>query len=280
MYCNTEALNSILPIWLRSELNKHITETLQELRLRIHMPVELRYGDRRCFLSRSATRDDILFCINAASKYSPWSANTIRFGYITAPGGHRIGICGNVVYHNGTVTGIRNLTSICIRVSRDFPGLAITTADLSGSTLIIGPPGSGKTTFLRDFIRQKSNKSISISVVDERSEIFPEVNGQFCFPIGKHTDVMSGCSKSYGIETVLRTMTPEVIAVDEITVAEDCAALQFAGWCGVSLLATAHASSKKDLLSRPLYKPLLSLGLFQNLIIINRDKSWSAERMW
>lgn len=279
MQCQWDALISILPLWMRDELNKRSIADLQEIRLRIHLPAELRYGSNCCCLSRTVTREDITFCINTASNYSPWSAKTICSGYITAPGGHRIGIAGNVVQQHGKVASVQYVTSICIRISRDFPGLAKEVASLKGSTLIIGPPGSGKTTFLRDFIREKSNIVTAISVVDERHEIFPEMNGRFCFPVGKHTDVISGCSKAYGIETMLRSMTPEIIAMDEITAYEDCEALQYAGWCGVSLIATAHAINRKDLLSRPVYKPLVSLGLFENLLIINRDKSWTVERM-
>ena len=279
MQCQRDALVNILPLWMREDFQQHRLDELQEIRLRVNMPVELRYSNHNLFSAKVATRDDIAFCINTASKYSPWSAQTISCGYITAPGGHRIGISGTVVSLNGRITGLNNLTSISIRISRDFPGLARKAASLTGSTLIIGPPGSGKTTFLRDFIRQISNSGLCVSVVDERCEIFPLVNGQFSFPVGKHTDVMSGCTKAYGIETMLRSMTPDVIAMDEITAAEDCKALQYAGWCGVSLIATAHAGCRQDLFSRIVYKPLTVLGLFENLLILNRDKSWTLERM-
>jgi len=91
--------------------------------------------------------------------------------------------------------------------------------------------------------------------------------------------VLSGCGKAAGVEMLLRTMNPAVIAVDEITAASDCEALLHAGWCGVQLLATAHAGSRRELFTRPVYKPLIQSGLFQNLIIIQQDKSWTLERM-
>jgi len=246
--------------------------------LRIGMPVELVTKDAIITLPICTTEEFIRFCVNASSKYSPWSSDTFGNGYITAPGGHRLGLCGTYV-SNGSSGTFKGITSICIRISRDFPGSATEALNLQGSILIIGVPGSGKTTLLRDLIRLKSNKGTSISVVDERQEIFPIHNGKFCYTVGKRTDVISNCSKAKGIEMALRSMSPETIAVDEITAAEDACALLQAGWCGVSLIATAHASSRKDLFNRPVYKPIIQAGLFDNLIVMHRNKSWTSERI-
>lgn len=101
----------------------------------------------------------------------------------------------------------------------------------------------------------------------------------FCFAPGMRTDVLSGCMKKSGIEIVLRTMTPQIIAVDEITAQEDCTALLHAAWCGVTLLATAHAASRLDLERRTIYRTLLEQKLFENLVILHSDKSWLLERM-
>ena len=279
MQCQWDALMGILPPWIREAVDKPERDTLQELRLRIHKPLEMVSSATQQRIQRPVQAEDIQFCINTASRYSPWSVQTVRDGYIAAPGGHRIGLCGSVVSNGQIVTGIKEPTSICIRISRDFPGLAARAANLTGSTLIIGVPGSGKTTLLRDFVRQKSTRGIHICVVDERREIFPVVNNRFCYNTGSYTDVISGCNKQYGIETVLRSMSPHTIAVDEITAANDCEALLHAGWCGVSLIATAHAGCREDLFSRPVYKPLLDANLFDNLLIVDRDKSWHTERM-
>ena len=172
------------------------------------------------------------------------------------------------------VRGIRNLSSLCIRVARDFPGIAARAAGIKGNILVIGSPGSGKTTLLRDLIRQISDSGQTVTVVDERGELFPTG-----FEQGRRTDVLTGCSKAQGLDMALRTMGPSCIAVDEITAQSDCQALQECGWCGVRLLATAHASDLNDLKSRPVYRPLLESCIFENVLVLQRDKTWHTERM-
>lgn len=275
MKCAWKELLAILPTWIAVEADRLGKETLQELRLRLGKPPELVMGQKSIRLTRKVTRDDLNFCINIASRYSPWAAQTIAEGFITAPGGHRIGICGEAVVKHGTVTGIRDAQMLCIRVARDFPGIGAKADALSGSILLLGPPGSGKTTLLRDIVRRASGKE-AVAVVDERRELFPAAGS---FDCGDRLDVLCGCPKAQGIDMVLRTMGPSCIAVDEITAEVDCEALIRAGWCGVRLLATAHAATIRDLNSRPVYKALATKGLFDHVLILSRDKSWRAERM-
>ena len=276
MKCAWNQLLSVLPQHMRSEVDRLGKDSLQELRLRIGAPVLLITGKGRFPIKWQTTLEDIHFVINTASRYSPWASATSASGYITAPGGHRIGLCGQCVYQEGKVTGIREITSLCIRVARDFPGLATGIA-LDASVLILGPPGSGKTTLLRDLIRRAGDCGTgSVAVVDERGELFP---GNAGFFQGEHTDVLTGCDKKSGIDMVLRTMGPTHIAVDEITAEEDCNALLRAGWCGVHLLATAHAASLEDLETRLVYRPLVQARLFERIVILKQDKSWKVERM-
>lgn len=278
MICAWQEFLSIVPHTMRKDVDMLGKNELQELRLRIGQPPQLVLGNCATALSYKTTEADIRFVITTVSQYSPWAAATIARGFITANGGHRVGICGECVVQNGVITGIRTPTSLCIRVARDFPGLAADLSSISGSVLIVGPPGSGKTTLLRDMIRYRSNtQQGSVCVIDERSEIFPVVNGCYSFIPGVNTDVLTGGPKQQGIEMLLRTMGPCSIAVDEITEAADCQALLSAGWCGVSLLATAHAESLEDLQKRPIYQPLIHL--FQTVIFLDIHKNRKIERM-
>ena len=280
MRCEWDTYLNLLPQWMRQDVDRLGKQSLQELRIRIGILPELIMQDSSVCLRQAATKNDIDYIINAASEYSPWSAATTAQGYITAKGGHRIGICGTAVVKGGKMTGFSQTSSVCIRVARDFGGIAKNLLNINESILIIGPPGSGKTTLLRDLIREKAdNGQGSVAVVDEREELFPTNRGQVCFDTGKQTDIIRGCTKSEGIMIVLRSMNPHWIAVDEITAKEDCDALLHAGWCGVRLLATAHAASVSDLMSRPVYQSIVKYGLFNAVVALNRDKSWRIERI-
>ena len=275
MKCAWKELLAVLPPWIAKEADRLGRSSLQELRLRLGKPPELVMGDGRVRLDRSVSKDELNCVINTAARYSPWAAQTVSEGFLTAPGGHRIGLCGDAVVKNGCVSGIREVRMLCIRVARDFPGIGAKADRLAGSILVLGPPGSGKTTLLRDLVRRASERE-TVAVVDERGELFPLAD---CFENGVSLDVLRGCPKPEGVDMVLRTMGPSCIAVDEITAEGDCAALVRAGWCGVRLMATAHAASLKDLRSRPVYRSLVSRQLFDHVLILSRDKTWHVERM-
>lgn len=281
MRCAWQAYLNLLPHWMRQEVDGHCIHTLQELHMRIGLQPEACLSAGKIRISRKITKEDIAFVINAASEYSPWAAKTLAKGYLTAQGGHRIGVCGVTTVVDGSMRGITQPTSLCIRVARDIDNISPKASDIKDSVLIIGPPGSGKTTLLRDLIRTKSNSGDgNVSVVDEREEIFPLYQGQACFVSGEHTDILSGCNKTEGIEAVLRSMNPRWIAVDEITKESDANALLQAGWCGVNMMATAHAGSLEDFLTRPVYKPLVACKLFTTILVLQKDKSWRMERMY
>lgn len=277
MMCAWKELLEVLPPRMRQGVDELSPRMPLEIRLRMGQPVEVCCKEGSRWLPFRTSAEDMRYILNLASRYSPWARETMAQGYLTAVGGHRIGICGECVVQGGNVTGIREVTSLCIRIARDFLGIARSITQADGSVLILGPPGSGKTTLLRDLIRQTADREEGyVAAVDERGELFPA--GMECRE-RKRLDVLSGCPKAQGISMALRTMGPRWIAVDEITAPEDCGALLEAGWCGVKLLGTAHAANRRDLYGRKVYQSLAESGLFDTLVILQRDKSWRKERM-
>lgn len=263
-------LQAVLPHRLRRAAED---ETLWEIRLRLGQPTQLVGSRGSRWLDDSSTADELNFVVNTASRYSPWTAQTMSMGYLTAPGGHRIGLGGEVVMDRGQAAGFRRIDSLCIRIARDVTGIGRAFGSLPGSVLILGPPGAGKTTLLRDLCRVLSRHE-TVAVVDERGELFPEG-----FQRGKAMDVLSLCGKPEGIDMALRTLGPATIALDEITCEADARALLRAGWCGVRLVATAHAADPQDLKKRPIYRSLTENHLFDHILICSRDKSRPTERM-
>lgn len=204
----------------------------------------------------------------------------VRNGFVTVRGGHRIGICGSGVVKDGAVTNLRQISSLSIRIARPAGGTAAQVLDelmenkKLRSTLILSPPGWGKTTLLRDIIRTVSDGEgvapLRVGVADERGELAAMYEGVPQLDVGVHTDVMDGCPKDVGLLMLLRGMNPQVLAADEITAPEDCAALEMAANCGVILLATAHGENLSDLTERPLYRRLLEQNIFSRVITIER----------
>ena len=270
MKCAWKELLAIVPQGFRNEVDKQGREEGLELRLRLDKPLEIVTVHGPIWLEKTVTEEDLRFVVNAASQYSPWAAATIAKGYLTAAGGHRIGLCGEVYGAGGQTQGIRNITSLNIRIARDYAGLAPQSS--MGNILVLGPPGSGKTTFLRDLARVKAQRH-TVTVVDERGELFPKG-----FQQGKRMDILTGCEKPEGIMMALCTMGPEYIAVDEITQERDCQALLQASRCGVRLLATAHASDRVDLVKRPVYRQLAELNVFKTLVVLDQKKTWRMEK--
>lgn len=272
MKCAWKELTQILPPHFCRDIDVLGADGAQEIRLRLGFAPYILTKTKKILIPGKVSLDDLNYVLNAASRYSPWTAATAADGYITAQGGHRVGLCGEAVIHDGTMTGFRKITSVNIRVARDFLGIAAPLSDYVGNVLILGPPGSGKTTLLRDLIRYRS-KQFSVSVVDERCELFP-----YGFSLGDGIDVISGCNKSHGVITLLRTMSPDVIAVDEITAKEDADALIQAHNCGVTLLATAHAGDASDFCKRGIYQSIVQSKMVDWFVTLRKDKSYTVER--
>lgn len=258
-------------------------EQAEELRLRAGHPmtVLLPRGEQSLGPEALVTQGDLEQLCDTVTGYSRYTAaETMSRGYITAKGGFRIGLCGTVVLQEGRSINLRSLSSACIRIAREIPGLAdglvdrLFQNDRYCSTLIIAPPGLGKTTLLRDLVRCLSDGTDAlpahrVSLVDERGEVAVMLEGQPQMEVGCHTDVMDSCPKSVAIPMLLRSANPQIIAVDEITQARDLAAMEEAAYCGVRFLATLHADSADDLHRRPLLQKLQKMHLFEKAITIH-----------
>ena len=255
-------------------LTEQQRQDCEELRVRLGRPLAATVGGKTVLLGDGMvlpSREELDELLARATECSVHSyLEQLWQGYLTTRHGHRLGICGQ--YPQGENRLLRGLSSVNIRVARQVRGLgrALRLCDEQGfrSTLILAPPGAGKTTLLRELCRELSLR-FRVAVADERDEIAACAGGEPRFSIG-HCDVLSGGSKGETIPMLLRAMSPQIIAVDEITQTEDCSCLLECAGCGCGLLATAHGSEMADLSRRPAYSRLLAAGLFQQVILIDR----------
>lgn len=274
---------SVLPMSLRQAALRLPAEdrlTAEELRLRAgRPPCVVLPGRERELLDRAVTGSDIMSVIEIATKASAhWALSNVCSGFITIEGGHRLGLCGTAVMKEGDVMNLRDVSSVCLRIAKENRGIAapllgqLTKSGVPTDTLIIAPPGGGKTTFLRDLVRLLSDGASGtytrVALADERGEVAACCAGVPQLDVGSRTDVLTGCPKDKAVMMLLRSMSPGLVAVDEITAPEDLGAMRAAANCGVRLLATAHAEDTRDLLRRPLYKELLESRLFRKAVTI------------
>lgn len=275
-----------LPLRLRQEalsLPAADRARAEELRLRAGWPMTaLVEGRERPLGGSPVMEEELEQLVEIASRASLHAVlDQVRRGYLTIEGGHRIGLCGTVSLRDGEIHGLRAVSSADLRIARQVKGAAapvlagLCPGGRLGSTLILAPPGLGKTTLLRDLIRSVSEGEgclpLRVSLADERGEVAAMYKGLPQLEVGRRTDVIEGCPKAQGLMLLLRAMNPQVLAVDEITAPEDAQALIAAAGCGVTLLATTHGEGRGDLERRPLYRPLLEEELFQFLVRIRRE---------
>lgn len=242
----------------------------REIRLRSGRKICIVTADGDYFLDHIIYQEELYECFRSLCSYSVHShEEEIRQGYITIKGGHRAGLCGTAVYKNGDITNIRNISSINIRIARQIFGAADELYTyFNGSlekTLLVGPPSSGKTTLLKDIIHRLNNKKIT--VVDSRGEIAACSNGVPQNDLG-NADILDGWKKADGMMMAIRTMGPDVIICDEIGDKDDALAIESCLNAGVSVIATTHAGSLKELSLRRHIMDILKLGAFEQLVIL------------
>ena len=266
----------------RAQLSEKGIGALEECRLCVGHPLAVRFGEKEEWLWPKLTKRDIEDVVQAVCRQSVYAhTETLRRGYITMEGGHRVGICGVGIMQDGTVMMIHNVSSVVIRVAHQIVGCADQLCErLNGSTLILGPPCSGKTTLLRDLVRQISDRGkMRVGLADERGELSACVLGVPQLHIGMRTDVMVNIPKAEAAMMLLRNMNPQWLAVDEITSSEDVAAMDMISYCGVHVLATAHGKDLEDLRRRPLYKSLMERGIFGQIVLLQPDKSYTVQEV-
>lgn len=290
-------VNRIFSVSLRDKLRTILQgrASIEEIRLRIGQPLMVRTTKEETFIGENGellhsyegayivTNRDIAETLEYVSNYSLYAfEEEIKQGFITVTGGHRIGLCGRVLSNQGGIKHIKNISFMNIRIAHEVKGCSDGIIDrlYRGknhiyNTLIISPPRMGKTTLLRDIIRSISNgnrygKGLNVAIADERSEIAACYLGKPQNDVGIRTDVLDGVPKAMGIMMLVRTMSPDVVAVDEIGTQADANAILEGINCGCSFIGTIHGTSLDDIKKRPAVKLLIDSGVFEKYIIIKR----------
>ena len=272
---------------------------VEEIRLRNGLPLNIYSMNSDYFVTEDGsitkekdkgklvTKQDIVKTFQLISNYSVYAfEEELKNGFITLKGGHRVGIGGKVLYGKKGVETIKNISSLNIRIAREKIGVSnklmkyiIHYPNTIHNTLLVSPPKCGKTTILRDMIRNLSNgledfnfKGLKVGVIDERSELAGMYNGVTQHDLGPRVDVLDGCNKKDGTMMLLRAMSPDIIVMDEIGSIEDIEAIHEILKAGVKIIATVHGSSIEDLKSRRSLNPLISDRIFTRYIILDNSK--------
>lgn len=259
-----------------AELMRRCGRDPEEIRIRAGQRVSLLYGDEEVMLERVAGREEIGEIVSSIASHSIASyMDDIRQGFFTAETGVRVGLGGKAVCENGAIRQIRDFTSINIRMPREMKGICrqllpyLLEDGKMVHTLIVSAPQNGKTTLLRDLVRAISTgdglSPMKCTVVDERSEI----TGGYAFDLGERCDVLMGCPKSLGISIALRTLSPQVIATDEIGDDRELEAINEAVNSGVIVLATAHGDSMERLKERLFFRRLYEGGVIRRTVLLS-----------
>lgn len=273
-------------------ISNEIIGEIEEIRLRGGAPLMVELRGEGCFITKDGgfcNNEDKAYIVSAEEIQKAFLSicensiyaytDEIRQGFITIKGGNRVGICGKAVIENNGIKTFKEISSLNFRIAREVVGAAdgivdkVVFSKKIYNTLIVSPPGWGKTTLLRDLTRLISNKGFKVGIVDDRGEIAALYNGIPQNNVGVQTDVLDNISKSQGTLMLLKTMSPNVIINDEIASEDDVAAINLAFGTGVSIIATTHGSRLEEVMERTVLKPLFLNGVFKKVLIIERNYS-------
>ena len=270
------------PIVQCLEEERILFDHIQEIKLRIGKPLIIIYrGKERMWKDVIVTKEEIKETLEYISNYSLYAyEHELKQGFITIEGGHRVGMAGQVIMEEGKIKNLKYISSINLRISHEVKNCAdkifpyITYNKQMYHTLLISPPRCGKTTLLRDIIRQVSDgnmwvKGCTVGVVDERSELGGYYLGNPQNEMGVRTDILDRCPKAEGMIMLIRSMAPQVIAVDEIGAQEDVHAIEYAMHCGCKMLATAHGYSMEEIQRKPIFEKLVQERRFERYVILS-----------
>lgn len=259
-----------------SRLSETDVRRTEEIRFRAGQMILVRCGNLQKKLDYVTSPQDLQQIINNLIQYSFYAyEEDLAKGFITIEGGHRVGICGRAVVRDGSPVMMKEISSLNIRFAKEIPGCSrkIIPEIMNGkkvlNTLIISPPGCGKTTLLRDLTRVLSESGLQTAVCDERTEIAGMYQGKTGFRLGPSCDVLDGCDKALGIPMLIRSMAPDVIITDEIGKPSDVPAVMQCMVSGVSLISSIHGSCFEDVL-RSSVGSLAEDGFFQTLIYLTK----------
>jgi len=281
-----------------AQQNVLLPEEIEEIRLRIGQPLLLVSSRAEVFLGAEGSArgpaeayriraEDLAASLERITQSSLYAAEEkLRQGFVTLPGGHRVGVVGQAVVNQGRIQTLKHVTALNFRLAHDIRGRGknvlpylLLSDGTFAHTLLLSPPRSGKTTLLRELIRLLSNglpdlplPGCTVGVVDERGELAAMWLGQPAFDLGLRTDILDGCPKAEGINMLIRSMGPQVIATDELGQPADVTAVREALRAGVKVLSTAHAAGAEDARERPILRQLLGEGIFQRLVVLSRRR--------
>lgn len=290
----TKTMNLItkyFPKHIKEALENNISEEevniIEEIRIRINLPIIVKLAEKEKIIDYKVSTEDINYIFQKICENSIYAyQNQIANGFVTIKGGNRVGIVGTAVVQNGKVTNLNYVSGLNFRIAQEIIGCSnkimpnIIRGETIYNTLIIAMSGMGKTTLLRDIIRNLSNgftdgntkiKGQNISVIDERGEISATYRGGSQNDLGIRTDVLNDIPKAIGMKMAIRSMAPQIIAADEIGSVDDVNAIQYAICCGIKGIFTAHGNSVEDVKKNTELKSLIDNKIFEKFIIIKKE---------